>query len=66
MNEIYTETLEDMVTIGLSLLIDARFREYEEKIRQYFESHHKSAGGYRLMQDEILLMVKKKESSSPH
>jgi len=41
------------------LLIDHRFREYEEKIRQYFESHHKRADGYRMMQDEILLVIKK-------
>ena len=49
--------LEDMVTIVFFLLIDRRFREYEEKIRQYFESHHKRANGYRMMQDEILLVI---------
>ncbi len=59
MNELWTENLEDMVTIGLFLLIDARFRKYKEKIRQYFESHHKKNEGYRLAQDEILLVVKK-------
>ncbi len=59
MNEIWTDNLEDMVTIGLFLLIDSRFREYEEEIRQYFESHHKRADGYRMMQDEILLVIKK-------
>jgi SAM-dependent methyltransferase len=59
MNEIWTESLEDMVTIGLFLLIDRRFRKYEGKIRQYFESHHKIAEGYRMMQDEILLVIKK-------
>ena len=58
-NEIWTDSLDDMVTIGLFLLIDRRFREYEGKIRQYFKSHHKRADGYRLMQDEILLVVKK-------
>jgi SAM-dependent methyltransferase len=61
-NEIWTESLEDMVTIGLFLLIDPRFREYEERIRQYFEAHHKRAEGYRLMQDEILLVVKNRQS----
>nr|QNO53977.1 hypothetical protein MMBEDHBC_00032 [Methanosarcinales archaeon ANME-1 ERB6] len=59
MNEIGTENLEDMVTIGFFLLIDRRFREYEKKIRQYFETHHKRADGYRMMQDEILLVIKK-------
>jgi len=58
-DEIWTDNLEDMVTIGLFLLIDSRFREYEEEIRQYFESHHKRADGYRMMQDEILLVIKK-------
>ena len=37
MNEIWTENLEDMVTIGLFLRIDRRFGEYKEKFRQYFE-----------------------------
>ncbi|MBE9592546.1 MAG: hypothetical protein IMF19_03620 [Proteobacteria bacterium] len=41
------------------LLIDRRFREYEEEIPQYFESPHKRANGYRMMQDEILLVIKK-------
>jgi SAM-dependent methyltransferase len=60
MNEIWTDSLEDMVTIGLFLLIDPRFKEHEGEIRRYFESHHKVSEGYRLMQDEILLVVKKK------
>jgi len=59
LNEIWTESLEDMVTIGLFLLIDSRFREQEEAIRQYFATHHAVEGGYRLVQDEILLEVKK-------
>jgi len=59
LNEIWTESLEDMATIGLFLLIDRRFREHEEKIRRYIESHHKITNGYRMMQDEILLLVKK-------
>ena len=59
MNEIWAESLEDMVTIGLFLLIDPRFKENKEEMRQYFESHHKVPEGYRLMQDEILLVVKK-------
>ena len=66
MNEIWTESLEDMVTIGLFLLIDSRFKEYEEKIRRYFESHHKIAEGYRIMQDEILLVIKKDRAKPKH
>jgi ubiquinone/menaquinone biosynthesis C-methylase UbiE len=58
-NEIWTESLEDMANIGLFLLIDRRFREYVEEIRQYFESHHKTTNGYRIKQDEILLIIKK-------
>ncbi|MCX5998024.1 MAG: hypothetical protein NTU41_00110, partial [Chloroflexi bacterium] len=58
-NEIWTESLDDMVNIGLFLLIDRRFRQYEEGIRAYLESHHRTAEGYRLSQDEILLVVKK-------
>jgi len=59
MNEIYTESLEDMVTIGLFLLLDQRFKQFESEIRQYFETHHKVAGGYCFTQDEILLVAKK-------
>jgi ubiquinone/menaquinone biosynthesis C-methylase UbiE len=59
MNEIWTESLDDMVTIGLFLLIDRRFNAYKEQIRQYFESHHKKPEGYRIKQDEILLVIRK-------
>lgn len=58
-NEIWTENLDDMVTIGLFLLLDRKFRNYEDKIREYFENHHKVDRGYRLLQDEILLAIKK-------
>ena len=59
MNEIWTDSLEDIVTVGLFLLIDPKFKEYTERIRQYFESRRKQSEGYRLVQDEILLVVKK-------
>src|SRR4030042_6383927 len=62
LNEIWTDNLDNMVTIGLFLLLDRSFKEHEEKIRQYFESHHKMQGGYRIKQDEILLIIKKIES----
>lgn len=58
-NEIWTENLDDMVRIGLFLLIDRKFKEHEERIRDYIESRHRVAGGYRMIQDEILLAVKK-------
>ncbi len=59
MNEIWTDNLEDMVTIGLFLLIDAHFKKFAKQMSDYFEAHHKTDTGYRLMQDEILLTVKK-------
>lgn len=59
LNEIWTESLEDMVNIGLFLLIDRRFREYKKKIRHFIESHHKTTNGYRLIQDEVLILLKK-------
>lgn len=59
LNEIRTENLDDMVTIGLFLLIDRRFWKCRDKIRDYFELHHKMDGCYRMIQDEILLVIKK-------
>lgn len=59
LNEIWVDNLNDMVTIGLFLLIDRKFVEYKERIRRYFEKNHKVGGGYRLVQDEILLVIKK-------
>lgn len=58
-NDIYTETSEDMVTIGLFLLLEPRFKQYEDEMRRYFETHHKVTGGYRITQDVIVLVVKK-------
>jgi hypothetical protein len=59
LNESWTDSLEEMVSIGLFLLIDCRFREQGENIRRYIDAHHNVANGYRMMQDEILLLVKK-------
>jgi hypothetical protein len=59
MNQIYTDTLDDMVTIGLFLLLDHRFKQFEDEIRKYFETHHRSKEGYCIAQDEILLVIKK-------
>ena len=59
MNEIYTDTIEDMVTIGLFLLLDNKFKLYKKEIRQYFKINHRVTGGYRITQDDILLIVKK-------
>jgi len=58
-NEIWTENIEDMTTIGLFLLIDSRFKKYEKEIRRYIETHHKAGENYRLKQDEILLVINK-------
>lgn len=58
-NEIYAENLDDMVSIGLFLLIDRNFRSHEDEIRKYFEKRHKAPGGYRLRQDDILLVIRK-------
>lgn len=58
MNEIYTDNLEDMVSVGLFLLLDCKFKERKKEIKQYFESHHRVIAGYRMMQDEILLVIK--------
>jgi SAM-dependent methyltransferase len=57
-NEIWTDSLDDMVEIGLFLLIDRRFRARVDEIRDYFATHHRQGEGYRLKQDEILLSVR--------
>lgn len=59
MNEIYTDNLEDMVSIGFFLLLDRKYKERREDISNYFETHHKKDEGYHIKQDEILLIVKK-------
>jgi len=61
LNDIRTTSLDDMVDIGLFLLCDRRFRRQRREIAAYLESRHKVPGGYRLVQDEILLCVTKKE-----
>jgi SAM-dependent methyltransferase len=58
-NEIFAETLEDMVSIGLFLLIDKKFESLADRIAGYFEENHKVAGGYSLRQDEIMIVIKK-------
>jgi len=57
-NEIWTDNLDDMVEIGLFLLIDRNFRSRCDEIRDYFASRHRRGDGYRLKQDEILLAVR--------
>ncbi len=59
LNDIRTKTLEDMVDIGLFLLCDRRFGQRRQEIAAYFENRHRVPGGYRLVQDEILLSVTK-------
>ena len=58
-NEIWTENLEDLTDMALFLLLDARFRERRSEIRDYLERECKTEGGYRLVQDEVLLAVNK-------
>jgi len=58
-NQIFAETLEDMTSIGLFLLIDRRFESLADQIARYFEENHKVAGGYSLRQDEIVIVIKK-------
>jgi len=58
-NEIWTENLADMLDIALFLLLDRKFREKTDEIKDYLEAHHKADNGYRILQDEILLAVRK-------
>jgi ubiquinone/menaquinone biosynthesis C-methylase UbiE len=62
-NQIRTDTLEDMVEIGLFLLIDPAFREKRDQIAEYFGEHSRMGNGYALDQDEILLSVWKGEET---
>lgn len=59
-NEIFTDSLDDMVEIGLFLLIDRNYRAHAPEIRRYFQEHHAVPGGYRIIQDEILLVVRQR------
>ena len=56
-NEIFTESLTDMTAIGLFLLIDRRFRDREDEIRKYLAGRHRTPEGYRIKQEEILLVI---------
>ncbi len=58
-NEIYTESLEDMADIGLFLLLDRKFRDVKPEIMDYFEKNARFGTGYHILQDEILLIVKR-------
>ncbi|MFA6364141.1 class I SAM-dependent methyltransferase [Methanoregula sp.] len=61
-NEIFSKSLDEMTEIGLFLLIDPDFRKRSADIRYYFLNHHALAGGYRIRQDEILLVIQKPPS----
>jgi SAM-dependent methyltransferase len=56
-NEIFSGSLDEMVEIGLFLLIDRNFRDRTGLIAEYFQKHHAVPGGYRILQDEILLVI---------
>jgi len=62
-NEIFTENIADMTAIGLFLLIDRRFREREAEIRAYLAERHRTPEGYRIKQEEILLVIEGKDAS---
>lgn len=59
LNDIRARSLDEMVDIGLFLLCDRRFRERRPEIADYFAARHQVPGGYRLVQDVILLSVAK-------
>jgi ubiquinone/menaquinone biosynthesis C-methylase UbiE len=63
LNEIYTDNLDDMVSVGLFLLLDRKYKDLKEQIGNYFEANHKIDGGYHIKQDEILLIIKKDKAT---
>jgi SAM-dependent methyltransferase len=58
-NEIYSGSLDDVVEIGLFLLLDRKYNARKGEIAEYFRMHHKVNGGYLIRQDEILLVIRK-------
>ena len=58
-NEIFCDSRNDIVDIGLFLLLDRKFRTRADEIAAYFDAHHRQGTGYRIMQDEILLIINK-------
>lgn len=58
-NEIFSESLDDMVQIGLFLLLDRTFSARAGEIAEYFKEHQNKTGGYRIKQDEILMVIRK-------
>lgn len=58
-NEIYSESLDNVVEIGLFLLLDKRFNARKSEIAEYFRMHHTVNGGYLIKQDVILLVIRK-------
>jgi anti-anti-sigma factor len=56
---IHTASLDEMVEIGLFLLLAPGFQSRRVEIRDYLEAHHRSEGGYTLTQDQVVLTVTK-------
>lgn len=54
---IQTASLDDMVKIGLFLLIDKRFEQRKPEIADYHNRHHRTADGYCMHQGQITLVV---------
>jgi SAM-dependent methyltransferase len=68
-NEIFCDSRDDIVSIGLFLLLDRKFRTRSDEIATYFDANHRYGNGYRIMQDEILIIIKKipkDPASNPH
>jgi SAM-dependent methyltransferase len=59
-SDIHTRSLDEMVEIGCFLLLHTRFRDHPDTIRRYLEEHHRCEDGYRLRNDELILLLSKK------
>jgi len=58
-NEIFCDSREDIVNIGLFLLLDRKFRNCMDEIAAYFDAHHRCESGFHILQDEVLLIIRK-------
>jgi SAM-dependent methyltransferase len=57
-NDIFSDSLDDMVQIGLFLLLERNFADRAGEIAEYFRQHQGESGGYHIKQDEILLIIR--------
>jgi SAM-dependent methyltransferase len=54
---IQTASREEMLSIGLFLLMDPRFRERAAEVAEYHETHHRCPEGYCMHQGQITLVL---------